>query len=106
MTLPRLSRPVRRLLIAASIVLLMAPAASACPACKAALASSDDGSGGDLVSGFFWSILFMVSMPFAITGAFGFSIYRATRRGRIGQSLRSDATGDPTAEPRDQSPTG
>ena len=86
-----------RFVIAVSIVLLVAPLALACPACKAALASSDDGSGGDLVSGFFWSILFMVSMPFAITGAFGFSIYRATRHRRDGQSPGSNADANPTA---------
>lgn len=62
-------------------VLLVLPAlAVACPSCKQALASQE--GGGDLVQGFFWSILFMVSMPFTILGVFSGCMYLAVRRAR------------------------
>lgn len=63
------------------VLLLLLPAmAVACPSCKQALASQE--GGGDLVQGFFWSILFMVSMPFTILGVFSGCMYLAVRRAR------------------------
>ena len=44
------------------IVLLATVAAEACPTCKQAVAEN----GGNTVSGFFWSICFMMAMPFTI----------------------------------------
>jgi hypothetical protein len=61
-------------------LLLATPAAQACPMCKAALAGSD--SGGDLVQGFFWSILFLLSMPFVLLGSFSAYMYLLVRRAR------------------------
>jgi len=52
--------------------------ASACPSCKAAL--NGDGSQGDLARGIYYSVLFMMSMPFAITGTFAGFMYRAVKR--------------------------
>lgn len=74
----------RRLLalaLAVCIVALTASAAEACPTCKAALASHDPGR-GDLVAGFFWSILFMMSMPFILLGSFATYMYLLVRRAR------------------------
>src|SRR5262245_21009241 len=70
------------LLVAAVVAcwLLAAEAASACPSCKEALAA--DAGGGDLISGFFWSILFMLSMPFLILASFGAYFYYLLRRAR------------------------
>jgi hypothetical protein len=59
--------------------------AAACPMCKAALASN----GGDLVSGFFYSILFMLSMPFLILGGLSSYLYLLVRRARAEQQLAS-----------------
>lgn len=59
-------------------VLACASTALACPTCKAALASN----GGDLVSGFFYSILFMLSMPFLILGGISSYMYLLVRRAR------------------------
>jgi hypothetical protein len=53
----------------------------ACPSCKEALGSSS--GGGDLVSGFFWSILFMLSMPFLLLGSFGLYFYYLVRKARL-----------------------
>ena len=66
----------------ASLILLalsaMASVASACPSCQAALSS--DTNAGDLPRGIYYSILFMMSMPFAIVGTFGAFAYRAVKR--------------------------
>ena len=48
----------------------------ACPNCKDALAANSEG-GADLVRGYFYSILFMMGMPFTLLGAFSFSMYRS-----------------------------
>ena len=58
--------------------------ASACPSCKEALASSS--GRGDLVSGFFWSILFMLSMPFVLLGSLGFYFYCLVRKARLARA--------------------
>jgi hypothetical protein len=67
-----------------ALVLLPATSASACPMCKAALANSQ--GGGDLVSGFFWSILFMMAMPFTILGSFSGYMYWQVRRARASRA--------------------
>ena|SRR3990172_6214638 len=59
--------------------------AAACPSCKVALANQGGGS-GDLVQGFFWSILFMLSMPFAIVAGMGSYFYWLVRKARVGPS--------------------
>jgi hypothetical protein len=51
--------------------------AQACPSCQRALA---DGSQGNLAAGIYYSVLFMLSMPFAIVGSFGLMAYRAVKR--------------------------
>lgn len=60
------------------LVLALASAAHACPSCQQALGS--DGSQGDLVSGLYYSILFMMAMPFALVGTFAGLAYRAVKR--------------------------
>jgi len=65
-------------------VLALADTAAACPSCKAALANQE--GRGDLVSGFFYSILFMLSMPFAIFGSFSGYFYYLVRRARQQQA--------------------
>jgi heme/copper-type cytochrome/quinol oxidase subunit 2 len=81
---------------AAAIVLACGSAALACPNCKQALAAQQ--GGGDLVAGFFWSILFMMSMPFLLVGTFSAYMYVLVRRARVA----AQAGGSPFAEePRD-----
>lgn len=50
----------------------------ACPSCQQALGS--DPEQGDLASGIYYSILFMMSVPFAIVGTFATFAYRAVKR--------------------------
>lgn len=73
------------MLLALALVLALGessiPWAEACPQCKNALASSAGGR-GDWVGGFFWSILFMLSMPFVLTGSFGAYCYFLVQRAK------------------------
>jgi hypothetical protein len=69
----------------------VASVASACPSCQQAL--STDTSQGDLARGIYYSILFMMSMPFAIVGTFASLAYRAVKR-----EQRRVADADPAHE--------
>lgn len=69
----------------------------ACPMCKAALGSHDR-SHGDLVGGFFWSILFMLSMPFLIFGSLSTYMYLLVRRARR-EAAQRRAAGESALQP-------
>jgi hypothetical protein len=67
--------------------------ATACPTCK------DGISGGDPISiarasGYFYSILFMMSMPFVIVITYGGAAYLSIRRARQQQILGSTPPSD------------
>jgi|GEM_PF-4165997 len=70
--------------LAALVVLTVANSAMACPSCQAALASQEGGN--RVVQGFFWSILFMMSMPFSILTALSTYFYVLVRRSRRQQA--------------------
>ncbi len=53
----------------------------ACPTCKDTLASAT-GEGANLARGYFWSIMFMVSMPFVILAGLATYFYLEVRRAR------------------------
>ncbi len=71
-----------------ALVMALGSTASACPSCKAALANHDNAH-GNMVAGYFWSILFLMSMPFAILGSFSGYMYLLVRRARGGQTGQS-----------------
>ena len=77
-------------LLAVALVLFAATTALACPNCKDALASAD-GEQANLVTGFFWSVLFMMSMPFVLLGTFGFCMHRAVKKARAQQEAEQAA---------------
>ncbi|MFM7844396.1 MAG: hypothetical protein ACKPEY_09220 [Planctomycetota bacterium] len=77
---PRQQVLLRSLLILA-FVLLAAPLAHACPNCKDGVAQGD-GSHSGLAQGFFWSILWMLSMPVLILTGLGSYFYLLVRRAR------------------------
>jgi heme/copper-type cytochrome/quinol oxidase subunit 2 len=52
-----------------------------CPNCKDTLANDPAQAG--LVRGFFWSIMFMVSMPFLVFGGISAYFYWEVRRARL-----------------------
>jgi heme/copper-type cytochrome/quinol oxidase subunit 2 len=63
------------------LLLVDAVVAHACPGCKQALATAE-GEQANMVNGYFWSILFMLSMPFTLLGLFAGSMYLAVRKAR------------------------
>jgi len=77
------------------IVLGLSNVAWACPSCQQAL--STDGSQGDLARGIYYSILFMMSMPFAIVGTFAGFAYRMVKREQ--RRVAQAAQAQPSAEP-------
>ena len=78
-------KPWMKTLLVAVVVLVVAAAlASACPLCKDAL--EDHAKNGEVANelgrGFYYSILLMVSAPFAVVGGLFFQIRRNRRRAR------------------------
>ena len=80
--------PVRWCWVRAVLVLLViflgCHGVDACPGCKDALAENDP-QHAQMVRGYFWSILFMMAMPFALAGTFGTFCYLEIRRKRAEQ---------------------
>ncbi|MEX2316087.1 MAG: hypothetical protein WD669_02975 [Pirellulales bacterium] len=72
------------------IVALVAGVAAACPTCREGLAENDP-QGNAIAAGFFYSILFMMSVPYAILATFGGVAYFSIRRARARQSLATAA---------------
>ena len=65
----------------------------ACPTCKDGIAGNDPAHTG-MVRGYFWSIVFMMSMPFTILTAlsayFYYEVCRARRSRRLAVALDGD----------------
>lgn len=78
-------------LAAVALVVLLTSLASACPTCKDSLASSDPGR-ENIVRGYFYSILFMLAMPFTIFTAMSAYFYYEVRKARK-QKLAASAKG-------------
>lgn len=76
-------------------LLLEAQTCRACPMCMEAIKGRSDG-GGNLPLAFYYSILFMLSMPFLLTGAFGVYFYYLHRQGLTAQTADGQP---PTSEP-------
>ena len=69
---------VHRQLFSIVFVLAIASGVSACPNCKNAIAEN----GGNLIQGYFWSICFMMSMPFIILGSLSGYFYLQVLKAR------------------------
>jgi hypothetical protein len=63
-------------------VLVLQTIALACPTCKESLAQSDPAR-ANLVRGYFWSILFMMSMPFLILGGLSALFWWEIRKAKL-----------------------
>ena len=93
------------LIIFTALVLVLGAyeTASACPTCKNGLMDGDEAS-QRLLQGYFWSILFMMSMPFAILIGVGGYMYREVKRAQAKMAAQDKAaaeanrTPDPTGE--------
>jgi hypothetical protein len=79
--LRRLLRTIAPAVLALALVVLLHSAALACPGCKEGLAANDP-AGVRAARGYFWSILFMLSMPPAILCTLGGYFYLEVRRAR------------------------
>ena len=64
-------------------VWLIADVALACPTCKDQLAQDPDGA--NIARGYFWSILFMLSMPPLILSGLGSYFYWEVRKAQLRQ---------------------
>ena len=77
-------------LLPAALLLVAATAAQACPGCKEALAANDPNH-QNIVRGYFWSILFMMGMPYLTLCSFGGYMYLLVRRSRAAQQASDEA---------------
>jgi predicted cation transporter len=89
MNLPRVKSWVSIAVLAVLAVGVMAGDALACPTCKEGISGSDPVSVAR-ASGYFYSIIFMMSMPFVIVGTFGGAAYLSIRRARQQQIESND----------------
>ena len=77
-----------RTLVCVAVLAALAVAADAfgCPNCKDSVDTSDP-AGLNLARGYFYSILLMLAMPFALAGSFGCYVWREMRRQRREQEV-------------------
>ena len=74
--------PIRTTLVIALAItafFLAVDSATACPTCKDGLAQNDP-HGQAMAAGYYYSILFMMSMPFIILTTFGSFAYRSVKK--------------------------
>ncbi len=77
-------------------VLGFASLAEACPLCKQAADQTEQPS-GDIAGGYFWSILFMMGMPFFLLGSFSGYMYLMVRKARRELAAKQSAAASNTA---------
>jgi hypothetical protein len=65
---------------AAIILAATAATASACPNCKEAV-TLDAGEVANMSSGYNWSVVFMLAVPFSMLGTGAFMVRRAVKNG-------------------------
>lgn len=70
-----------------------------CPNCKDSLAQNDPTATG-LVQGYFWSILFLLAMPFTILAGMSTYFYLLVRRARLAAGVSRVIGVNPFAEVR------
>jgi hypothetical protein len=68
--------------IAAAISFLSVVEARACPNCKEAVSASE-GQVASMSSGYNWSVVFMLVVPFSMLGTGAFMVRRAVKRGLL-----------------------
>jgi len=78
--------------VAAAALLLLANCAEACPTCKNGIAG-DPEQQQRVAAGYYYSILFMMSMPFLLLGSFGSYVYFTVRKAKAEQAEQSGADG-------------
>ena len=78
------NRPSRLMGIAIVMLALIhgSDRAWACPNCKEAV-TLQTGEAANLASGYNWSVMFMLAVPFSMFGTGAFMIHRAVKRGSL-----------------------
>ncbi len=89
MTMQTAIRRIVCVLPALLLVIGFATVASACPTCKFSVAEYDPTNGG-MAAGYFYSILFMMAMPFVLLGSFSGCAYLAVRRARVEKEAEAE----------------
>jgi uncharacterized RDD family membrane protein YckC len=81
-------------LVASSLVywLLLVSIAAACPTCGDGIGQSDP-QGQSLAAGMYYSILFMMSMPYLILATLGSLAYLSIRRARLAAAASDGVPG-------------
>ncbi|MDG2382898.1 MAG: hypothetical protein P8N76_14610 [Pirellulaceae bacterium] len=72
---------IRTLIIAIACLFVITAACEACPTCKQGIAEGGDHE--QIIRGYFWSILFMMSMPFVIFTSLCSYFYLLVRKARL-----------------------
>ncbi len=67
---------------AMAVVIVLSQVAAACPTCSDSIAQSDP-SQSAAARGYYWSILFMMSMPFTLFAALVAYFYWEIRKARV-----------------------
>jgi heme/copper-type cytochrome/quinol oxidase subunit 2 len=80
----RILNRLRPFLIAALLGVLVTTVAQACPTCKEGMVEGGNQAG--MIRGYFWSILFMMSMPFLIFSGLGAYFYLQVKRSQLERS--------------------
>jgi hypothetical protein len=84
-----------------SAVLVFAELASACPNCKDGIAANDPHH-ASIVRGYFYSILLMMGMPFALITCFSLYMYREVLKARARDAEKRAATQLEITRPSEQ----
>jgi hypothetical protein len=92
--------------LAVTLVLALGTTAQACPTCGAGMAEGGE-AGRKMLNSWFWSIMFMMSMPFAILGSLGGYMYWIVRKARREQAadLVAETASVPVGNRTDESRT-
>jgi hypothetical protein len=76
------------------LMMMLAGAAVACPTCGEGIGQSDP-QGQSLAAGMYYSILFMMSVPYLILGTLGCVAYVSIRRARLANANGETGVEDP-----------
>lgn len=86
------------LLLTLVVAFVVAADACGCPNCKDGVNTSDP-AGLNVARGYFYSILFMLAMPFTLAGSFGAYVWREMRRQKRAEGLAVEAGGHESEAP-------
>jgi uncharacterized membrane protein len=84
----KLLQRIRPFIVALALVAVLATVASACPTCKEGL-DQNDPQHQSVAAGFYYSILFMMSMPYIVLGSFGYLAFLSIRKAKVRQEAEA-----------------